>query len=63
MNLNPVFITAKVVSAFIFLLYTHSESTYITKMDDEYPNPDEEFELMHAEEMEILNEVDSCEYG
>lgn len=27
-------------------------------MADEYPNPDEEFELMHAEEMEVLNEID-----
>lgn len=32
-------------------------------MAEEYPNPDEEFELMHAEEMEILNEIDCTEYG
>lgn len=44
-------------------MYSHSESKDITKMADEYPNPDEEFDLMHAEEMEILNEIDSCEYG
>lgn len=27
-------------------------------MDDYYPNPDEEFELLHADELEILNEFD-----
>lgn len=33
-------------------------------MADEYPDPDEEFELMHAEEMEMLNEMDCTDdYG
>uniref|UniRef100_A0A1B6LVK8 AAA+ ATPase domain-containing protein n=1 Tax=Graphocephala atropunctata TaxID=36148 RepID=A0A1B6LVK8_9HEMI len=31
-------------------------------MADEYPDPDEEFELMHAEEMEMLNEMDCMDY-
>uniref|UniRef100_A0A1B6J544 AAA+ ATPase domain-containing protein n=1 Tax=Homalodisca liturata TaxID=320908 RepID=A0A1B6J544_9HEMI len=31
-------------------------------MADEYPDPDEEFELMHAEEMEMLNEMDNMDY-
>ncbi|KAG8312260.1 hypothetical protein J6590_026706 [Homalodisca vitripennis] len=42
------------------LLHTILERT---NMADEYPDPDEEFELMHAEEMEMLNEMDNMDYG
>lgn len=32
-------------------------------MEEEYPDTNEEFELMHAEEMEMLNEMDNDQYG
>ena len=29
-------------------------------MDDEFPDPDEEFEMRYADEMELMNELGNC---